>query len=170
MLRRKVSGEKADLTLLHNAYPWIPDENSIRPTPEERAKKVAILAEISLEWCSLRDFILHDVFQQTHFSFDSQNKKQIRHVSLFSEWKFKESIFRYQVHPDAHHYVLWNYYCTFEEEVEEAIVNEVITTRIAKLLDHSDFDFAWYKNPKPTVLDFYHVQVFWIDHHQFSKT
>lgn len=25
-----------------------------------------------------------------------------------------------------------------------------------------DFDFAWYENPKMSVPDFYHVQVFWI--------
>ena len=25
-----------------------------------------------------------------------------------------------------------------------------------------DFDFVWYENPKMSVPDFYHVQVFWI--------
>ena len=41
-------------------------------------------------------------------------------------------------------------------------INEIISMNLLKITKSSDFDFVWYKNPKPSITNFFHVQVFWI--------
>jgi hypothetical protein len=40
-------------------------------------------------------------------------------------------------------------------------INKIITKNLQNITGSDNFDFAWYKNPKPTIKEFFHVQVFW---------
>ncbi len=114
-------------------YPWIPNEQTIRPSPEVLIKKCMLNQHIQRDWPSLQAYI-----QQTIF----QNKKG---------WIFEECMFPYQT--KGKHYILWHTDFPFTYDFDTEEVNEVLKGFIKG-------DFAWYKNPKPTVLEFYHVQVF----------
>ena len=48
-------------------------------------------------------------------------------------------------------------------ELDEETINANIYDEIYKLLDHKNFQFVWYENPKMNIPGIYHVQVFWVE-------
>lgn len=160
MLRSRISSDIKELTHLNKSFPWIPNEHTIRPNDYYILKKVDVMNHIETQWSSLRDFILHMVFRQS-VSFNEDEKLCVVSPSP-PVWIFDHCMFPYNLPFNANHFVLWNSYHTFSEDIDEKAINDIIAFFIEKRLGHTDFDFAWYKNPKPSVTDFYHVQVFWI--------
>lgn len=146
MIRGRISSSLEDLNRLSAIYDWIPNEETIRPTAADLAAKRAAMDHISRTWPTVKAFIEYSVFSN----------------DTVSEWFFKPSTFRYNLPNCANHYVLWssqkNYYHSYADEE----INNQINMQLKNLLQHNNYDFAWYKNPKPTVIDFWHVQVFWI--------
>ena len=50
----------------------------------------------------------------------------------------------------------------FNYDYDIDIINKVIENHLSYHTILGDpFQFVWYKNPKPTIPEFYHVQVFW---------
>lgn len=139
MLKGKISSDITSLNELSKLYPWIPNETSIRPSPEVMIKKCMVNQHIQRDWPSLKAYIEQTIFQ---------NK---------TGWIFEECMFPYSV--KGKHYILWNTNFPFTieptliQDFDEEVINEVLKGYIKG-------DFVWYKNPKPTVLEFYHVQVF----------
>ena len=108
-------------------------------------------------------YILHTVF-----NLEIVQKNGLKFVicekpTEITEWVFAPSTFRYNLSKNSNLYILWNSTKKFYDDISDIIINEYITKELKILLSHDNFNFAWYKNPKPTVLDFYHVQVFWIN-------
>ena len=67
--------------------------------------------------------------------------------------------------PESNHWILWCLEKDFSFDFPDELINQIIEEKIKFVLDlesNIDFQFAWYKNPKPTIPEFYHVQVFWI--------
>lgn len=161
MLRSHILSDIASLNSLHLSYPWIPDEYSIRPSKDVLLLKQQIMLHIQEQWQSVRDYILHMVFRQA-IQFN-QEGKLFAIDSKPSEWAFDPCMFPYSLIEGAKHFVLWNskhdYLVDFDEEIVSCIIEKYLQER----LGHDRFNFAWYKNPKPSVLEFYHVQVFWIE-------
>lgn len=147
MLRNKISSSIEDLNRLSQTYDWIPNEHTIRPNEADLAIKHAEMDRISRTWPSVRDFIQQSVFAG----------------SESAQWVFKPSQFRYNLPNHSNHYILWfskeSYYYNYPDE----IINEQIEMFIKNIVGHNNFQFAWYKNPKPTVIYFWHVQVFWAE-------
>ncbi len=145
-MRSKISSALADLNRLSETYDWIPNEHTIRPSDYDLAIKRQKMAEIEATWPSVREFIKHSIF---------------KNILEPPNWIFEPSIFRYNLPNHSNHYILWfsneNYFYEFPEE----IINNHLNTMLKNLLGHENFMFAWYKNPKPTVVEFWHVQVFW---------
>ncbi len=129
----KIPSDISSLNELSKKYPWIPNEQTIRPSPEVLIKKCMVNQHIQRDWPSLSAYIQQTIFQKR------------------KGWIFEECMFPYNV--KGKHYVLWHTDFPFTYEPEENEVNEVLKGLIKG-------EFAWYKNPKPTVLEFYHVQVF----------
>jgi len=75
-------------------------------------------------------------------------------------YKFEVCRFRYQLHPSTFHYIMW-YTCDVESLSEEEITKD-IKNNIYNIINSDDYSFVWYENPKMTIKDIYHVQVFWI--------
>lgn len=55
------------LAVLHDLYYFLPSPYQIRPTEAQRAEKVAILAEISNKWQSVRDFVFCSYFARDSY-------------------------------------------------------------------------------------------------------
>ena len=98
---------------------------------------------ITRAWPSLEDYIQQTVFANN------------------SEWIFHKSLFPYNI-DQGNHYVLWNSKHRYEAEFKEDDINTILYTNLKEQVGSEEFDFAWYKNPKPSVPQFYHIQVFWI--------
>jgi hypothetical protein len=73
--------------------------------------------------------------------------------------KFVPCDFPYQIHESGHHYVLWY---GSPVPVAEDVVNRDIRAAIQDIVGpETPYLFAWYINPKQTIPDIFHVQVFW---------
>ncbi len=160
-LTTRISSNKKDLNELNKKYFWIPNELTIRPSETILAKKQKLFEVITNEWRSVKDFILHTIFDQKVS--EQEGKKLVSEISeLINNWVFKPSDFRYNIPSLAYHYNLWNYDKDISHEYDDEEINEILRSNIKKILNTDKFQFAWYKNPKPTVPDFYHLQVFFI--------
>lgn len=155
-----INSDKDNLNNLHKIYNFLPNSDTIRPSPEDLIKKREILNIIDKEWLSLKDYILHNVFNLEYIQ--KNGLKFVPNKSSIQEWIFEPSTFKYNLN-NSNHYILWNSDKKFYEDFQEDFINNFIEKELRNLLNHNNFNFAWYKNPKPTVLDFYHVQVFWIN-------
>jgi len=144
MLRERISSSLTELNNLSIIHDWIPNEFTIRPTAKDLEEKRRQMAIIESTWPTIKDYILHSVFEGSVIS-----------------WIFKPSMFRYALPSYSNHYVLWHKDHNFNFNFDDETVNEMINTQIKKIVGHENYMFAWYKNPKPTVIDFWHVQVFW---------
>lgn len=145
MLQCKISSNIDDLNQLNKQFNWIPNEYSIRPDSQNLEQKNFYCKEILSEYGSFNEYIFKNVFNS----------------DLSNKWVFKPAHFRYNISFNTNHYVLWNIEHNFEFEWENyEIINNKIKEELNKIC--SSYDFVWYKNPKPTVIEYYHVQVFWI--------
>jgi hypothetical protein len=143
MLRSRISTDITELNGLHTRYAWIPNEHTIRPTSENLEAKYALMTHIQSAWPSLEEYIRRTILASNN------------------EWVFHKSMFPYNIE-QGNHYVLWNSKYRYEAEFQENDINTILHTNLKELVGSDEFDFAWYKNPKPSVPQFYHIQVFWI--------
>jgi len=159
MLQTCISSDVNELNKLNETYNWLPNEKTIRPNDNDKLKKYFMNNEISYEWKSMKDFILHKVFNQNYVL--ENNKKSVIDTEKINDWVFQESMFRYDIPQETNHYILWNKN-NFTVHFSNEVIDMLIKKHIKEIVNHDNFDFGWYVNPQPTVHDFYHVQVFWI--------
>ena len=154
VLRGKVSSDvKTLIALRRRGFDWIPGEDNIRPTPETREKKVKWLESVMSKYVGRRDFVLHDLFR-------CETRRNEKGLMLVDEASLKRvgkkkklypNMFPYDLPSGTIHYVMW-YTWTRPEDSE-------ITSDIANALG-KDADFVWYENPKMSIPEIFHVQVF----------
>ncbi len=166
MLRSRINSDLDSLDDLNRDYPWIPNSISIRPIPSDIEKKSLLSKQIQCEWIEYRDYILHFIFRKK-FLTDNQGKKYICKENIIDPnsdiWYFVPSTFRYNIIPESNHWVLWNIEKDFYYEHDEILINNIILNKLNLIgIDIKKCQFAWYKNPKPTIPEFFHIQVFWI--------
>jgi len=170
MIRNIISSNIDSLNDLNKQYIWLPNSESIRPNQFDLTHKQYRLNQITNEWVSLADYIRFKIFGQKAY-LNSLNKKQIlvkpdqatQHI--LPKFVFAESEFKYNLIPESNHWIMWLSEFTQNEMLTIELINtinEEITNQLTKIIGSEKFDFAWYKNPKPTVDEFLHVQVFWI--------
>jgi hypothetical protein len=160
MLRNKISSDIHDLNELHKKYWWIPDENMVRPTPEILEEKRAFSNYVLHNWMSYKDFIL-----DTHFKYRVDIEDGHKFVSSTvkkSEWNFQQSLFPYNIPGRVRHYILWNSLYDYFQHFDDSVINNLIKDTLDQMVGIDSYDFAWYKNPKPSIPELFHVQVFWI--------
>jgi len=155
----KISSNLGDLDNLHAVYDWIPGSDQIRPVLNLKQAKVELVKKLESEWESFPDYILHNVFEVPFYVRASGKKRSSRHEDISGRVKFLPNEFPYQVGPNGHHHVLWfgSASCPWSDDE----ISSRIQFELMRLVKGSKFLFAWYENPKMTVPEFYHVQVFW---------
>jgi hypothetical protein len=162
-----ISNDINALNILNLEYNWLPTSETIRPNPKDLAFKHLRLNQIENEWLSMDDYIRYMIFG-FKAKINQQNKKQISDSQLvsLSDWVFAESEFKYNLIPTSNHWILWSSkFKQNEKLINQDLIDEINNELINKLsimIGSDNFDFAWYKNPKPTINEFFHVQVFWI--------
>jgi hypothetical protein len=160
ILRCKISSDISDLNELHRQYWWIPNESMIRPSQKVLEEKYAFSEYVLANWMSFRDFILDTQFKYKtdvddgHIYIYNEVKK--------SEWIFRESLFPYELAANVNHFILWNSLYDYFVDVDDLTITSLIEENLKKIVGSDEFDFAWYKNPKPSIPDLLHCQVFWI--------
>jgi hypothetical protein len=160
MLRCKISSDIQDLNELHKWFNWIPDENMIRPSPKVLEDKRQFSNYVLGNWMSFRDFIL-----DTHFKYQvdiEDGHMYICNEVKKSEWNFQKSLFPYDLPSEVNHYILWNSMYNYFNEFDESVINDMIKNTLESILGSDKFDFAWYCNPKPSIPELWHCQVFWV--------
>ena len=180
MIRNMIPSDLELLNQLNKLYKWLPNSETIRPSSYDLMMKHLRLNQINNEWVSMSDYIKYKIFRQNAYV-NFLGKKQIKNPNqtIQYEWVFAESDFKYNLVPQSNHWVLWSSIykqneklltnstptdelITDDEFIDE--INKEIEKQLNNMIGSDNFNFAWYKNPKPTVYDFFHVQVFWIDY------
>jgi hypothetical protein len=146
MLRCKISSNIQDLNELHKQYWWIPNENMIRPDEKILDEKRRFNIYVLNNWLNYKEFIIDKYF------------KDISGL----EWAFVKSLFPYNLVNGVNHYILWNSKFDYFVELEESKINNIIKDTLKNIVGSDSFDFVWYKNPKPSIPELWHIQVFWI--------
>ena len=137
----KISSNLVKLNKLNETYKWIPNSDSIRP--ENKLPKNEYLIKLENKFGSIYKGILNEIFNLK----DSKPSK-----------KFVINKFRYNT--NGEHYVMW--YLGYDKDIlTDDIINMDIFCNIYSIISNNNFNFAWYENPKPTISNIYHVQVFW---------
>lgn len=186
MIRNMIPSDLESLNQLNKLYKWLPNSETIRPSSYDLMMKNLRLNQINNEWVSMSDYIKYKIFRQNAYV-NYLGKKQIKNPNqtIQYEWVFVESDFKYNLVPQSNHWVLWSSIYKQNEKLitnptDELITDELITNpiddefineinkeiekQLYNIIGSYNFNFAWYKNPKPTIYDFFHVQVFWIDY------
>lgn len=158
-VKGKVSSDIEDLTALNEFFRWLPDYVSIRPSPEVLEIKTITLSIIASKWITLADYILHTVFEKKSVVengiYRVVDKGGIENAKLF-----KPNEFPYNTE-EGLHWVMW--YGTMQRtRTDEEISNDIDEAIRAQIDPTHNYDFGWYVNPKMSVNDYFHVQVFWI--------
>jgi len=143
---KKISSKIDKLNELSELYSWIPNEKTIRPDNDDDKK--LYINNLILKYGDIKIGTLIDIFNLNNLS-------DIKPTKLFQENKFKYNI-------QGNHYVMW-YLQYNDNEINDDIINFDIYLNILKIVGNKNFNFAWYKNPKMTVPEIFHVQVFWIN-------
>ena len=163
-LRGLISSDINDLDRLQKSYNWIPSSSSIRPAPVVLEAKQKRLEEIVSKFDTMRDYILSTVFMKP-------TKKQYMTSKLYATDEigvadmkiFAPNEFPYNLE-SGNHYVMW--YGVKPSDVIDKDPREFshdINAELAKMLGaDANYDYAYYVNPKMTVPEFFHLQVFWI--------
>lgn len=139
MLRRQINSTAHELDQLQTIYPWLPNSLTCRPNYQTLVEKKSLLNK------SKPEDIVKWIFE---------NKKG---------WIFKPTQFKYNLDDSTNHWILWNSEFTMDWIPDSQEINEIIYTMLFDLCNKTHlFDFGWYVNPKPTVLEYFHAQVFWI--------
>jgi hypothetical protein len=169
-LARKISGALEELDALSADRPWIPSSAQIRPSTETTAKKKTMMAEVGNKWISTLDYIAHTVFGAACQIRPSSGacfvRPEDKSVLSGSSPVFLPNSFPYATQ-EGNHWVLW--FPTATQTVSDDEITTVIGCFIESLLVPTDdgkteaprFEFVWYINPKMSVPEYFHVQVFW---------
>lgn len=137
------------------------------------------MLEANEQWKTFTDFVLFRVFGRPLSVED--NKFYVKDHSFPPGYKlFNRNDFPYNI-PEGNHWIMW--YGTHEQPVSDDQITADIDESIASIVHatesynhrigrnhtrddvgndlHDEYDFAWYCNPKFSVPEFFHVQVFW---------
>lgn len=152
-LRTRIPSDLDELDKLNAQHSWIPGRTQIRPSQEQITEKSYHVQYIRQNFSSEVDFIL-----KTTLGFPSKRVNGLHFVEkegLEKKKAFAENKFPYQT--QGKHYVMWYTYKPDEEQITKDIEEA-----LRDIAGNDNFQFAWYENPKMTVPEIYHVQVFWV--------
>ena len=138
----KINPDLDNLERLHKLSNWIPGKENIRPAPDILRQKREI------------ECVDVDVDEMSQSLFDCDWKDALDGKG--KKWHFAKNKYPYDVPTGTRHYILW---FPSVKPASEDMVNKILEHEVASL---GGTAFVWYENPKMTIPDMYHVQVFWV--------
>ena len=156
MQDNKISTELVDLDNLHQLTLWTPNSQQIRPTELVIQEKKLFLANVLTFYQSINDYILDIIFEQpTNFTPDG--KLTVNLLEVKPQFKLIRNKFPYNLPITTQHYILW--FTTKENSYTDQEIKNCIDLEIKQCFGQKR-EFVWYQNPKMSLPELYHVQVF----------
>ena len=147
------------LDKLHQTYQWIPGKANIRPNIITKHEKLKYLQNIQSFYGSEKDYIYENIFNFNSI-FDENGLLIVRDDAIFKKGVFERNRFRYNLNENTNHFIMW--YSYYDDSITKEKINEDISNGIKNIIKHNNYDYVWYLNPKMTIPEIFHVQVFWI--------
>jgi hypothetical protein len=158
MFNCKILANNDTLDTLSNKYSWIPSSKQIRPLPEILEKKENDNISFKIFYDSIIDQILIRYFKIRGTINKKSNKMKSKLLLKDLRMKvFLENEYPYELHCNTNHYVMWYTY----RDIPDDEISRDIYNSLKKILDDKQFEFVWYENPRMSIPEVYHVQVFW---------
>ena len=163
-LHREIPSDYDTLDAMHEMYSWVPSAASVRPSADGLLKKNSNIITILEQYVSLADYIMDTVFHLP-IETDPFTGKLMSFVATNTQSsQSKTCVFAPNEYPygmeKGHHYIMW--YPPGKDPSSREAINSDISNALAQLCDEKKFDFCWYENPKMTIPEIFHVQVFWV--------
>eukprot|EP01080_Neovahlkampfia_damariscottae_P009209 gene9209-1295_t len=155
-LNSKIDSNHETLEEYHKHHKWIPNKQQIRPSLHSKKEKEYFLQNVNNNFHSNYDYILKTIFKVKSQRIDGKHKIDKDHVFIEKQKIFLPNKFPYQLE-EGNHYVMWY---SYESETEENITND-ISLALTELVGENNFEFIWYENPKMSIPEVSHYQVFW---------
>ena len=156
ILKCRIKSNEENLNKLNTNYKWIPNESMFRPTPENKTKKDKEIIQIN----DTNEYPnrMVDYIYKTVFKSNIKDPLLERGAKLFNKIVFEQNKYPYQT--QGKHYVLW--FGSQNQEYSDECITDIINKKLKDINNSNVYDFVWYINPKMSVPEFFHVQVFWI--------
>ncbi len=151
----KISPDLEILESLNKEYNWIPGPNNIRPNEELILKKEKDLENADNFYASVKDY-MYDLIFDFPTKFNS-NGKLVAIVPNKMVKIFRENDYPYILPENTYHYIMW--YNTSQKMISDSEITQDIKDNINHIMK-CNYNFVWYENPKMSVSEIYHVQVF----------
>jgi len=156
-LNCKINSDLKSLEKLYQDTKWTPNPDYVRPKLEIIQKKDKDMENITIFYQSLKDYILDEVFNFKSV-FNSNGKMFVPQDNIIRQNIFSKNKYPYQLPTNTNHYLMWY---TYQPKTDYEI-NQDIFNSLKNMLKNTNFNFVWYINPKQTIPELFHVQVFWI--------
>ena len=162
MLKCRINASSESLTKLHAKYPWIPSGSDVRPSVHVLTQKAKDMSQVMFFYESLRDYLLEEIFGiSTEINANGKCFVKELPASFFElDSNLRENKYPYQVSDRTKHYVLWYPMFSREATLSDSQITRDITRHLIFISGKLDLNFVWYINPKMTITDLFHVQVF----------
>ena len=154
-VNRRIKPDHDILEEYHQVFKWVPNKNQIRPSFESIQEKKFFLDHVNNNFHSNFDYIFKTIFDIKSKRIDGKHKIEKEFLEEKKK-KFLPNKFPYQLE-EGNHYIMWY---SYENEIEENITND-INQSLIELVGENNFEFVWYENPKMTIPEVSHFQVFW---------
>jgi len=157
-LNCKIDSDIKTLDELNKTFNWIPSSKNIRPIKELIEKRISDYMFFDNFYSSITDQILIRYFKFPSRINRKSNKMEYN-ITLENvrEKIFLENEYPYNVPKSTNHYVMWYTY----NNISDIEITHDILYSLKHSLKHDNFEFVWYENPKMSVPEIYHIQVFW---------
>lgn len=147
--------------MLHQAVGWTPGSSQIRPTAAVMSRKKTDWETVDMEYEAMNDYVYGLVFGvPLNKTADGRLQADEAHIAALTARVFRANDYAYDVAENTFHWVMW-YPATGGKDVADEVVSADIKADLQTHLNHPDFEFVWYPNPKMTVPGICHFQVFW---------
>eukprot|EP00808_Paulinella_micropora_P024906 g73161.t1 len=167
------------LQQLHDKHPWLPGKEHVRPLPAIKLWKQQFASSLRQQYASETDYVLATIFGfapelksvRVQTGLDQTDKSRMAKAQEVTQtlymvprerlaerktYRLVRNSFPYQMPEGTRHYIMWYTWIPTAKEITQDI-GEALYVR----LKHKHFQFCWYQNPKMTVREIFHVQVFW---------
>lgn len=150
LLNRRIKPDSESLRVLREQTGWTPGPEQIRPSKEAIQRKSLDMNRLQREYETIGDAVLHELFKKRTVTNALDRKIAI---GGDGEGLLVKNRYPYQVDDGITHYIMW-YPHRIKRKADKVISQEILS-RLG-----NDHEFVWYENPKLTIPNVYHVQVF----------